>query len=65
MDPEPDPDPNPDSIEMLDPDLDSMNPVPQHWFSTDDKIFRLTLLSVYRHFENFFDRHCCSCFLSN
>ncbi len=36
MDPEPDPDPNPnpDSLEMLDPGLDSMNPVPQHWFST-------------------------------
>ncbi len=26
-----DPNPDPDPLEMLDPDLDSMNPDPQHW----------------------------------
>jgi hypothetical protein len=62
MDPEPDPDPNPDSLEMLDPDLDSINPISQHWFSAYDKIFRLTHLSVYRHCENIFDGHYCSVF---
>ncbi len=27
-----DPEPNPDSLEILDPDSESMNPDPQHWF---------------------------------
>ncbi len=34
LDLEPDPYPDPDSLEMLDPDPDSMNPDPQHWIPT-------------------------------